>query len=65
MSPAWAQRLTELYFSGSTVLFALHSSVQALVPNTDEFTALPDLLGPHIFGRTDLMPYYNLGQVQR
>ena len=56
MNPAWAQRLTELYFSGSTVLFALHGN---------EFTALPDFLAQQIFGRCDRTLHYDLGQVQR
>lgn len=62
MNPAWAQRLTELYFSGSTVLFALHGNVQDLVPNGDEFTALPDFLAQQIFGRWDLVLYYDLAR---
>ena len=62
MNPAWAQRLTELYFSGSTVLFALHGNVQDLVPNGDQFTALPDFLAQQIFGRWDLILYYDLAR---
>jgi AAA+ superfamily predicted ATPase len=62
MTPAWSQRLSELYFSGTTVLFALHGNVQDLVPNGETFSALPDYLAEQIFGRWDLVLYYDLAR---
>jgi AAA+ superfamily predicted ATPase len=62
MTPAWAEKLTELFFSGSTVLFALHGNTQDLVPNGDGFSPLPDFLAQQIFGRWDLVLYYDLAR---
>jgi AAA+ superfamily predicted ATPase len=62
MNPAWADKLTELFFSGSTVLFALHGNTQDLVPNGDGFSPLPDFLAQQIFGRWDLVLYYDLAR---
>ncbi len=59
---AWAARLSELYFSGTTSLFALHGNVQDLVPNGDSFSALPDFLAEQIFGRWDLILHYDLAR---
>jgi AAA+ superfamily predicted ATPase len=60
--PAWANQLTELFYSGSTVLFALHGNTQDLVPNGDGFSPLPDFLAQQIFGRWDLVLYYDLAR---
>lgn len=60
--PAWAARLSELYFSGTTSLFALHGNVQDLVPNGEKFSPLPDFLADQIFGRWDLILHYDLAR---
>src|SRR5260370_19758220 len=60
--PAWAARLRELYFSGTTSLFALHGNVQDLVPNGEGFSPLPEFLAEQIFGRWDLILYYDLAR---
>jgi len=60
--PAWADQLTELFYAGSTVLFALHGNTQDLVPHGDGFSPLPDFLAEQIFGRWDLVLYYDLAR---
>jgi AAA+ superfamily predicted ATPase len=60
--PGWASRLSELYFSGTTSLFALHGNIQDLVPNGETFSPLPDFLAEQIFGRWDLILHYDLGR---
>jgi len=60
--PAWAARLSELYYSGTTSLFALHGNVQDVVPNGETFTPLVDFLADQIFGRWDLILHYDLAR---
>ena len=60
--PAWAARLSELYFSGTTSLFALHGNVQDLVANGEKFSPLADFLADQIFGRWDLILHYDLAR---
>ncbi|MEO8129769.1 MAG: hypothetical protein ABI822_21895 [Bryobacteraceae bacterium] len=60
--PAWAARLSELYFSGTTSLFALHGNVQDVVPNGEKFSPLVDFLAEQIFGRWDLILHYDLAR---
>ena len=60
--PAWAARFSELYFSGTTSLFALHGNVQDLVPNGESYSALAEFLAEQIFGRWDLVLHYDLAR---
>ncbi|HTB10535.1 MAG TPA: AAA family ATPase [Bryobacteraceae bacterium] len=63
--PAWAAELSELYFSGSTSLFVLHGNVHDLVPLTADGSAYggaSDFLAEQVFGRWDLVLYYDLAR---
>lgn len=60
--PAWAGKLTELYFSGTTSMFVLHGSVQDLVRNGDGYGTLGDFLAEQVFGRWDLVLHYDLAR---
>jgi AAA+ superfamily predicted ATPase len=57
--PAWASRLYELYFSGTTSVFALSGNVQDLVRGTQGYGTLTDFLAEQVFGRWDLVLYYD------
>jgi AAA+ superfamily predicted ATPase len=61
-TPAWAVRLSDLYFSGTTSLFALHGNVQDLVRNGETYSTLADFLTSQIFGRWDLVLHYDLAR---
>src|SRR6185312_11768643 len=61
----WAVELTELYFSGSTSTFVLHGNVNDFVPLGAEASAygtLVDFLAEQVFGRWDLILYYDLAR---
>ncbi len=61
----WAVELSELYFSGSTSMFVLHGNVNDLVALTEDGSAygtLTDFLAEQIFGRWDLVLYYDLAR---
>jgi len=63
--PAWAAELSERYFSGSTSLFVLHGNVQDLVPlsaDGSSYGGLADFLAEQVFGRWDLVLYYDLAR---
>jgi hypothetical protein len=63
--PAWAGELSELYFSGSTSLFVLHGNVHDLVPLSEDgshYGSLADFLAEQVFGRWDLVLYYDLAR---
>jgi AAA+ superfamily predicted ATPase len=63
--PAWAAELSELYFSGSTSLFVLHGNVHDVVPLAEDGSAygsLSDFLAEQVFGRWDLVLYYDLAR---
>ena len=63
--PAWAAELSELYFSGSTSLFVLHGNVHDFVPLSEDgssYGSLPDFLAEQVFGRWDLVLYYDLAR---
>ena len=63
--PKWASELSELYFSGSTSLFVLHGNVNDLVPLAEDGSAyggVPDFLSEQVFGRWDLVLYYDLAR---
>ena len=60
--PAWAERLSELYYSGVTAAFVLHGNVADLVNLSDSYGSLVDFLTEQIFGRWDLVLYYDLAR---
>ncbi len=63
--PAWAAELSELYYSGSTSLFVLHGNVHDLVPLTADavsYGSVSDFLAEQVFGRWDLVLYYDLAR---
>lgn len=60
--PAWAARLSELYFSGATSVFVLSGNVQDMVRNGDRYGTLVEFLAEQVFGRWDLVLYYDLAR---
>jgi AAA+ superfamily predicted ATPase len=63
--PGWAAELSELYFSGSTSLFVLYGNVHDMVPLAPEgsvYGSLSDFLAEQVFGRWDLVLYYDLAR---
>jgi len=60
--PSWAERLSELYFSGTTSVFALSGNTQDLVRGGSGYGTLTDFLAEQVFGRWDLILYYDLAR---
>jgi AAA+ superfamily predicted ATPase len=64
--PPWAARLSRLFFSGTTAMFALHGNVHDLVrlaPDPDaRYGTLADFLAGQLFGRWDLVLHYDLAR---
>jgi AAA+ superfamily predicted ATPase len=63
--PPWAADLSELYFSGSTSLFVLSGNVHDLTPLSaggSAYGTLSDFLAEQVFGRWDLVLYYDLAR---
>lgn len=63
--PSWAAELSERYFSGSTSLFVLNGNVHDLVPlagDGSHYGSLADFLAEQVFGRWDLVLYYDLAR---
>src|SRR5688572_6687068 len=64
--PAWAARVSQLYFSGTTSMFVLHGNVQDLVRTGDgeklNYGSLADFLASQVFGRWDLILHYDLAR---
>jgi AAA+ superfamily predicted ATPase len=60
--PAWAERFSELYYSGATAAFVLYGNVPDLVSLSDSYGSLADFLAEQIFGRWDLVLYYDLAR---
>jgi AAA+ superfamily predicted ATPase len=63
--PLWAAELSELYFSGSTSLFVVHGKVHDLVPLSADgsiYGGASDFLAEQVFGRWDLVLYYDLAR---
>ena len=60
--PRWAERLSELYFSGTTSVFVLSGNVQDFVRSSEDYGTLPDFLAEQVFGRWDLILYYDLAR---
>jgi AAA+ superfamily predicted ATPase len=64
--PAWAARLAELYFSGTTSAFILHGNTYdyARIGGNDEarYGILAEFLAEQVFGRWSLVLHYDLGR---
>jgi len=64
--PAWAGKLAELYFSGTTSTFVLHGNVFDVVRSGGEtdprWTGLSEFLAEQVFGRWDLVLHYDLAR---
>ena len=64
--PAWAEKLANLYFSGTTCVFVLHGNVHDLVRlpdgEEDRYCALVDFLVSQVFGRWDIVLGYDLSR---
>ena len=62
--PAWARRLAELYFTGTASVFLLHGNVFDYVAcgegEATEYCDLTAFLAGQVFGRWDLVLYYDL-----
>jgi SpoVK/Ycf46/Vps4 family AAA+-type ATPase len=64
--PAWAAKLAELYFSGTTSMFVLHGNtfdvVRAGTDSDPRWTGLSDFLSDQLFGRWDMVLHYDLAR---
>ncbi|MGH7712910.1 MAG: ATP-binding protein [Gemmatimonadaceae bacterium] len=67
--PPWALSLADLYFSGSTSVFALYGNTFDLVPLCDpgeeergRYGGIAEFLAEQMFGRWDLVLHYDLGR---
>lgn len=59
--PAWAGKLAELYFSGTTSMFIVHGNTFDVVrASPDRWTGLTEFLSEQLFGRWDLVIKYDL-----
>lgn len=67
--PAWARELADLYFSGTTAVFALHGNVHDLIPcpagAAPDYCNLPAFLAGQVFGSWDVVLHYDLGRGPR
>ncbi len=62
--PIWARRIAELYFSGTTSMFALHGNTWDLtwMGAEDRYGTLAEFLAEQLFGRWDLVLHYDLAR---
>ncbi|HEY4245142.1 MAG TPA: AAA family ATPase [Kofleriaceae bacterium] len=61
--PAWATKLAELYFSGTTSTFILHGNTFDVVrADSARYVGLADFLAEQLFGRWDLVIHYDLAR---
>jgi AAA+ superfamily predicted ATPase len=60
--PAWAERFSDLYYSGAAAVFVLHGNVRDVVRLSEGYGTLPDFLAEQVFGRWDLVLYYDLAR---
>ena len=62
--PDWSKKLAQLYFSGTSSVFALHGNVfdyvRAGEGEASEFIDLTSFLAAQLFGRWDLVLYYDI-----
>ncbi|HEX3746829.1 MAG TPA: AAA family ATPase [Bryobacteraceae bacterium] len=59
--PAWANELSEKYYSGVTSMFVLHGNVRDLAARTADFVPLSQFLRESLFGGRDLVLFYDRG----
>ena len=61
--PAWAGKLAELYFSGTTSTFVLHGNTFDVVrADATRYVGLADFVAEQLFGRWDLVIHYDLAR---
>lgn len=61
--PKWAGKLAELYFSGTTSMFAVHGNTFDVVrAGPDRWIGLAEFLSEQLFGRWDLVIHYDLAR---
>lgn len=64
--PAWASKLAELYFSGTTSTFVLHGNVFDVVrsgeDNAPRYSGLAEFVAEQLFGRWDVVLHYDLAR---
>lgn len=61
--PAWARKMAELYFSGTTAMFVLHGNTADWVRlNDGRYGSVSDFLSTQMFGRWDLVLGYDLAR---
>ncbi len=61
--PAWAGKLAELYFSGTTSMFVVHGNTFDVVrAGEDRWIGLSEFLAEQMFGRWDLVVHYDLAR---
>jgi AAA+ superfamily predicted ATPase len=72
--PGWASQIAELYFSGTTSMFALHGNVHDFVrlagpregaggdEEVPRFGTLAEFVAEQLFGRWDLILHYDLAR---
>ncbi len=61
--PAWAAKLAELYFSGTTSMFVVHGNTFDVVrAGPDRWIGLAEFLSEQLFGRWDLVIHYDLAR---
>jgi len=61
--PAWAGKLAELYFSGTTSMFVVHGNTFDVVrAGPDRWVGLAEFLSEQLFGRWDLVIHYDLAR---
>jgi len=64
--PAWAAKLAELYFSGTTSTFVLHGNTYDVVRSGDgpdsRWGGLSEFLAEQLFGRWDVVIQYDLAR---
>lgn len=62
--PTWARSVAELYFSGTTTMFALHGNTWDLtwLGQGDRHGMLVEFLAEQLFGRWDLVLHYDMAR---
>jgi SpoVK/Ycf46/Vps4 family AAA+-type ATPase len=64
--PAWARRMADLYFSGTTSVFLLHGNTYDYVrtgeKGADAYAGLAEFLAEQSFGRWDVVLHYDLSR---
>jgi AAA+ superfamily predicted ATPase len=64
--PSWARDMADLYFSGTTCMFVLHSNVHDFIhcPSAggDRYCNLTEFLSEQVFGKWDIVLSYDLSR---